>query len=412
MGFEHGPFLAQADGTLQPNPLSWNKFATMVYFEQPVGVGFSYSSNPADYQNLNDAVAASDNSAFLTAFFAAHPQYANVPLFLTSESYGGNYVPQMTRAVLEGTDTRLQAQLAKGGFAVGNPVFSIDSVNATFANIMNLVQAGIFYGHSLIPLAFREKFERAGCAALNPPANPCNALNNEMIALAGSCFGGNGCGDDMYVNPFGNATLGVATVPTNDVSAAWTTYLNRADVQAAIHAKKPTAAWADCANIGYDITWPSNIPDYLSAFNANLKVLVFSGDVDVSTCPFSGTQVAVEALSELNGGELTANWTSWTVSGLGGLAAGQTGGYLEQHRAFSFATVKAAGHEAPGYQPLASFQLIKAFVSGKLDSLTAPAAAPAPAKPTGAAAPKLTQESLLRAAVARTLAKQRAERGE
>ena len=35
MGFEHGPFLAQADGTLLMNPLTWNRFATMVYFEQP-----------------------------------------------------------------------------------------------------------------------------------------------------------------------------------------------------------------------------------------------------------------------------------------------------------------------------------------------------------------------------------------
>jgi hypothetical protein len=344
-GFEHGPFLAQAGGALLPNPLSWNKFATMVYFEQPVGVGFSYSSNPNDYQNLNDDVAASDNSAFLTAFFAAHPAYQSLPLFLTSESYGGNYVPQMTRAILEGTDTRLQAQLA--GFAVGNPVFSIDNENATFANIMNAVQADIFYGHSLIPLAFIEKFNRAGCAVLNPPSNPCDALNNEMIALAGSCFGGNGCGDDMYVNPYGNATLGVGTVPTNDVSAAWTTYLRTPAVQAAIHAKAPTAPWDDCSNIGYDITWPSNIPDYIAAFDANLKVLVFSGDVDVSTCPFSGTQVAIDALSQLAGGELVANWTSWAVAGISGIGAGQTGGYLETHKAFSFATVKAAGHEAP-----------------------------------------------------------------
>ena len=338
-----GPVLAQADGTLAPNPLSWNKFATMVYFEQPVGVGFSYSSAPADYQNLNDAVSASDNAQFLTAFFAAHPQYASQPLFLTSESYGGNYVPQMTRAVLEGGDARLQAQLKKGGFAVGNPVFSIDDANATFANIMNAVQANIFYGHSLIPLAFFERFERAGCATLTPPSDPCDALNDEMISLAGSCFGGNACGDDMYNNPFGNATLGVGTVPTNDVSAAWTKYLNRADVQAAIHAKTPRAPWDDCSNIGYDVTWPSSLPDYIAAFRSNLKVLVFSGDVDVSTCPFSSTQVAVNALSDLAGGELVSNWTSWAVAGLGGIAAGQTGGYIEKHKAFSFASIKGAG---------------------------------------------------------------------
>jgi hypothetical protein len=410
MGFEHGPFLAQADGTLLMNSLSWNKFATMVYFEQPVGVGFSYSSNPADYQSLDDAVAASDNSAFLSAFFQAHPQYQSLPLFLTSESYGGNYVPQMTRAVLEGTDARLQAQLMKGGFAVGNPVFSIDDVNATFANIMNAVQAEIFYGHSLIPLSFFEKFSRAGCNALNPPSTPCDDLNNEMISLAGACFGGNACGDDMYADPFGNATLGVATTPTNDVSAAWTKYLNLASVQAAIHAKPPRAPWDDCSNIGYDVTWPSSVPDYLAAFQANLRILVFSGDVDVSTCPFSSTQVAVDTLSQLAGGELKSNWTSWEVTGLGGLAAGQTGGYIETHKAFTFASVKGAGHESPGFQPLASFQLMRAFVTGTLDQLAAvPTPAPTPAVEEPAAR-KLTQSSILRAAVARTLAKQRASK--
>jgi hypothetical protein len=36
------------------------------------------------------------------------------------------YIPQATAEVLRGSDTRLASQLKKGGFAVGNPVFSID----------------------------------------------------------------------------------------------------------------------------------------------------------------------------------------------------------------------------------------------------------------------------------------------
>ena len=66
-------------------------------------------------------------------------------------------------------------------------------------------------------------------------------------------------------------------------------------------------------------------------------------------------------------------------------------------------------HEAPGFQPLASFQLMQAFVTNKLDELAAPAKpqAPAPA-PAAAAEPKLTQASILRRHVAATLAKQRA----
>ena len=90
MGFEHGPFVAQADGGLALNPYSWNKHLTVVYIEQPAGVGFSWSSEPADYERYDDDVAASDNAAFLSAFFAMYPQYQGLPLFLTSESYGGN----------------------------------------------------------------------------------------------------------------------------------------------------------------------------------------------------------------------------------------------------------------------------------------------------------------------------------
>lgn len=121
MGFEHGPFLAQEDGTLLLNPLSWNSApATVVYIEQPAGVGFSYSSNASDYANAyNDTVAATDNAAFLSSFFDLYPQYKSLPLYLTGESYAGNYVPQWAAAVLAGTDERLKAQLK--GFAVNNP---------------------------------------------------------------------------------------------------------------------------------------------------------------------------------------------------------------------------------------------------------------------------------------------------
>lgn len=368
----------------------------MVWIEQPTGVGFSYSSNPADYQNLNDDVAASDNAAFFTAFFTAFPQYKSNPLWLTSESYGGNYVPQASRAILEGSDARLADQLRKGGFIVGNPVFSIDNNTGTFANIMNLVTPTILLGHSLIPLAFFNRFQSAGCASLTPPSDPCDALTTDMFALAGPCFQSNACSDDLYESPYGNATLGPATVAVPDVDALWGAYLNRADVQAAIHAQKPRAPWGDCSNIGYDITWPSNIPDYTAAFANKLRVLILSGDIDMLTCPFESTQVAVDNLSSLPGGALVANWTAWQ-------ALGQPAGYIEQHEAFAFATVKAAGHEAPGYVPLSSFQLVNNFIAGTLDDLlvSGKAAAPAAVRPP-------SQGSILRAAVAKTRLAQRA----
>ena len=57
---EQGPFRPDIDGNLQMNEWRWNKIANMVFLEQPVGVGFSYSDNTDDYR-IGDAQAAQDN---------------------------------------------------------------------------------------------------------------------------------------------------------------------------------------------------------------------------------------------------------------------------------------------------------------------------------------------------------------
>ena len=160
--------------------------------------------------------------------------------------------------------------------------------------------------------------------------------------------------------------MGIETVTLNDVDIAWDTYLGRADVQKAIHALPPHGggAWRQCGGIGYHTTWPSSLVDYSAAFSAGLRVLVWSGDADATTCPFSSTQVAVMALSQLPGANITENWKPFLVNG-------QTAGYIEHHgNAFSFATVRGAGHEAPGFQPYASFELVSNFINGTVDSLT------------------------------------------
>ena len=393
MGFEHGPFTAQADGGLLLNPYSWNRNATVVYIEQPAGVGFSYSSNPADYSGAyNDGVASTDNEAFIQQFFNLYPGYQANPLFLVSESYGGNYVPQWAWAILTGTDERLKAQLKSGGIAIGNPVFSSDT--ATFENIMDLVTLDILYGHALIPRSFVTTYKAAGCDSLKPPSTPCDSLQSQLRTLAGSCYGGfdffgNNCGDNLYSNPYGNATLGPATAPVPSVDELWGQWLNRPDVQLAIHANAPRQPWSDCSPVGYDVTWPSNIPDYTAIFAAGLRTLIFSGDLDVTTCPFASTQYAVDTLATLPGGQVTTPWTYWTVASLPGQ---QAGGYLEIHASFAFASVKGGGHEAPGFQPLASFELMNAFLQNRLTELVPKATRSKPAQ----AKTKLTQGSILR----------------
>ena len=93
LGTEHGPFFFGKEGKLSPNPHSWNTVASMLYIEQPAGVGFSYSETKDDY-NTDDAKAASDNYRAIQEFLARFPERQNNDFFIASESYGGHYIPQ------------------------------------------------------------------------------------------------------------------------------------------------------------------------------------------------------------------------------------------------------------------------------------------------------------------------------
>lgn len=83
---EFGPWRPTRNGGLEYNPYTWTKQASIVFLEQPIGVGFSHSTeaNPL----TNDFRASKDNLLSVKAFFARYPERAGNPFYLASESYG------------------------------------------------------------------------------------------------------------------------------------------------------------------------------------------------------------------------------------------------------------------------------------------------------------------------------------
>lgn len=45
---ENGPFNINEDLTLKDNPHGWDVSHNMIYVDQPIGTGYSYSNDPAD----------------------------------------------------------------------------------------------------------------------------------------------------------------------------------------------------------------------------------------------------------------------------------------------------------------------------------------------------------------------------
>lgn len=85
---ELGPFRPLRDGTLVNNPYSWSKKASLVFLEQPVGVGYSYTTNMDQTRYAGDYYAGRDNVIVIKEFFRRFPERRDNGFIIASESYG------------------------------------------------------------------------------------------------------------------------------------------------------------------------------------------------------------------------------------------------------------------------------------------------------------------------------------
>jgi carboxypeptidase C (cathepsin A) len=387
---EQGPWRPDSNGNLQSNQWAWNKIANMVFLEQPTGVGFSYSDNTSEYR-IGDDQAAKDNLAIIIQFLSRYPHLKLNPLYITSESYGGHYMPELSLEIIE-----YNKKVASGdkinfaGMAVGNPY--VDYYSGSGA------QMETYNNFNLLPKPLWDEYISNGCT------NPLTMLNNSICStyfLRFSKLIGN-------LNPYAlefpvcvtaqqswftdylfdrldsskstkytlspNAKL-FDSVPLSDTYEPcednWANdYLNKLDVKKALHVREDIV-WEECSRTTkYELfdKMRSTVRDYRQILEdksvPDFKMMIYSGDVD-GVC---GTVYTQKWLFDLGFNyQKDYLWKSWTVQG-------QTAGYITKFNTpvskeskskeprLTFATVHGAGHEVPTYKPEEAFVLFKAFL--------------------------------------------------
>jgi carboxypeptidase C (cathepsin A) len=368
---EQGPFRPDVQGNLQPNPYAWNKIANMVFLEQPVGVGFSYSEVKDDYR-IGDEQAATDNLATIFAFFDKYPHFNHTPLFITSESYGGHYMPTWADAIMKFNDAQEYSQhrINFKGFAVGNPY--TDYYSGVGA------QMETYWGKQLLPKPLWNNYIANGCT------DPVQQFNNSVCSLLLLDFNkkignlnpyaldypvciGSSASQQRRMQEFLFGESGVLDYePCEDNYAA--DYLNKNDVKSSLHIRNDIE-WEQCSR-----TTKYNLLDKLvpmehyyktilgSKTHPDLRVLVYSGDDD-AVCGTIGTQRWIYDL----GFSVSSLWKTWFNKD------GQTAGYITKFNTpfskdsrFAFMTVHFAGHEVPTYKPMEALQLFQMYIDDKI----------------------------------------------
>lgn len=365
---EQGPFRPLQNLSLVPTEFPWNQNANMLFIEQPAGVGFSYSDDPSDY-NTGDKQSAADNYLLVQEFFKRFPNFLPNDFYISAESYGGHYIPELARQLVEN-----KSSVNFKGFLVGNPLTNmVENAHGMFDT---------FYGHAMIAKpTFDEWNKKCGNGETT---EQCNELTNTMQQQAGNT--------DPYAidYPVCNTQLrtgrkermwllhhlqavhnshvkgALHLIPPSDYQPCEEqfaiSYLNQPAVKAAIHANA-NLTWTDCspvlnynqADVALDM-----IPNYEFLLkNGGLKMLVYSGDDD-AICGTLGTERWIWNLGQ----SIKTPWTSWNYNDTE--YGSQIGGYIVKFDGITFATVHGAGHQAPTFRPNPTHTLFSMFLDGSI----------------------------------------------
>lgn len=389
---ENGPWLWQY-GTYKPvpNPWTWQNLTNMVWVEQPVGTGFSQGK-----PNISTEAELAEQFKGFYRNFADTFDLHNRSIYITGESYAGQYVPNIASSML---DEKNKEYFNVSGIMIYDPSINADSITeqvptAAFVDYWG----GLFPFNDTIKQQIRDMDDKCGYTAYmnkhltfppkgkfpdpHPTTDDCDIFDFVYSAIfdVNPCFdiyqvattcpilwdinGGPGSGD--YLPP--GASL----------------YFNRTDVKKAINAPVDYP-WSECST--------QNVFTTKSGLDAGAEkghlssTTVLPGVIDRVERTVIGHGM-LDMVLLMNGTLLSIQNMTW--GGQQGfqqpitddfyvpfhndfqeatLAASGIMGKTRTERKLTFVTIDLSGHMVPQYQPSAAYRHME-FLLGRIPSLS------------------------------------------
>ncbi|WEW55651.1 Cell death protease [Emydomyces testavorans] len=348
---EVGPYRLKDDHTLTYNEGSWNEFANLLFVDQPVGTGFSYVSTDSYLHELDEM--ADHFVTFLEKWFELFPEYEHDDLYFAGESYAGQYIPYIAKAILDRNQnktTKMQNRVWNlKGLLIGNGWFS-----------------PVEQYQSYLPFAYKEKLLQSGSDAAKRVEKAHSDCISELDRTGGR--------DQIHVSTCEIILTAILDGTKKDEKCTnmydiqltdkypacgmnWppdlehlTPYLRRDDVTAALHINNDKkTGWRECtgavsSNFKPHKSKPSVqlLPGLLES---GVPIVLFSGANDF-ICNHIGTEQLVHNMkwSGGTGFELSPGvWAprhDWTFEG-------EAAGYYQEARNLTYILFYNASHMVP-----------------------------------------------------------------
>eukprot|EP00211_Chloroparvula_japonica_P003432 CAMPEP_0119121888 /NCGR_PEP_ID=MMETSP1310-20130426/2304_1 /TAXON_ID=464262 /ORGANISM="Genus nov. species nov., Strain RCC2339" /LENGTH=442 /DNA_ID=CAMNT_0007111469 /DNA_START=102 /DNA_END=1430 /DNA_ORIENTATION=- len=344
---ENGPFSVDSNLNLVPREYTWNTNYAMVYIDNPVGAGWSYTESETGYVHNEQEVAHGLYEA-LSQFFTIFNDYATNDFYVCAESYGGKYGPSVSYEIhRRNQDLTNNTYINLKGVVVADGM--MDPVTQTQGYAELLYNLGMFDANQR---EMGKKYE----------VQTRDLILQYRFLEAFEVF-------DSYLNgdfyPYPTFYLNATGVPD---------YFN---FDEPVYPPNPYDQWMDQPSVrnamgtgsgvfwDYNSTteyylradWMKSVRPAVSVLANNYKMLVYNGGYDVILGPALCENFLRTLVWDGQGEYLAASKQLWTLGG-------STAGYVRQVRDFTQVVVRQAGHIVPADQPERAFNMISNFIDG------------------------------------------------
>lgn len=320
----------------------------------------------------------------LEQFYLKFPDFLDNDLYISGESYAGNYVPYLAwqvyqhNLVADYDDSKTSYNLK--GYMVGNGItnYTVDVWPAFVDTVYNL---------HLIPKSLYDDFKANDCyfsfrgAAGETHSLICDELYVKIRTLT------NGLNwYDLYGHVYADSAIAAGTLQeenrlgeamingelktykrgyTFEEYTPWlkdlpgkrillgdytSDYANYNDVREALHIPETMPAWEACSSTLQYYPQPEASIWIYKVLQNKYKIMFYSGDTD-GALPTAGTRQWIKGLNW----DKTEEWKPWLVDG-------QVAGYIEKYDGLDFVTVHGTGHMAPQWKRKEVTSMITAWI--------------------------------------------------
>lgn len=351
--YENGPYHIQEDLSLTINPYSWNQVANVLWVDQPVGTGYSYSDDTQDTGVVSELEMANNLHEFLCKFISQHPRYSASDLYLFGESYAGHYIPSAAAYLLRHSCPVRSTTLRLAGIGIGNGLVDPETqyqYYEPYAAAHDLVSPRV---RAMMTHWTPRCINLIHQCALNTTLGWSACLNAYDVCNYAEVAPVQNTGVNLYDirRPCGSEAL------CYDFSLLPRLLAQPAVAEALGVADRP--AWKDCnrkvnMKLVFAGDWMLGFADDVRlVLDAGLQVLVYAGDQDF-ICNHLGNRAWVEKLDWPGFAEAVNH--SWEHGA----------GYLTRAAGLSYLQVADAGHMVPRDQPKAALEMLRQFLGSGL----------------------------------------------